>query len=65
MRQEVKARALAEAVEAKRLDMVQVLVEHGARIRSGPGIRAGGPLAATARGAWNQNFYASLIWRPR
>ena len=35
-RQEVKDRALAEAVEARRLDMVQVLVENGARIHSVP-----------------------------
>jgi hypothetical protein len=34
--QEVKDRALAEAVEAKRLDIVQVLVEHGALIQSVP-----------------------------
>jgi hypothetical protein len=35
-RQEIKDRALAEAVESKRLDMVQVLVAHGARIQSVP-----------------------------
>jgi hypothetical protein len=35
-RQDVKDRALAEAVEARRLDMVQVLVENGARIHSVP-----------------------------
>jgi hypothetical protein len=35
-RQEQKDRALADAVERKRLDMVEVLVEHGARIESVP-----------------------------
>lgn len=35
-RQEVRDRALAEAVEAKRLDMVEVLVEHGASVRAVP-----------------------------
>ena len=35
-RQEQKDRALAYAVERKRLDMVEVLVEHGARIESVP-----------------------------
>src|SRR6266496_2530979 len=35
-RQEQKDRALADAVERERLDMVEVLVEHGARIGSVP-----------------------------
>jgi ankyrin repeat protein len=35
-RQEAKDRALAEAVKAKRLDMVEVLVEHGARVQAVP-----------------------------
>jgi ankyrin repeat protein len=34
--QEQKDRALADAVERKRLDMVEVLVQHGARIQSVP-----------------------------
>ena len=33
-RQETKGRALMEAVESKRLDFVQVLVENGARIQA-------------------------------
>ncbi len=35
-RQEQKDRALAEAVDNKRLDMIEVLVENGARIRAVP-----------------------------
>jgi hypothetical protein len=35
-RQEQKDRALADAVERKRLDMLAVLVEHGGRIESVP-----------------------------
>lgn len=35
-RQEVKDRALAEAVDAKSVDLVRVLIEHGARIHSVP-----------------------------
>src|SRR5260370_16957581 len=35
-RQEQKDRVLADAVERKRLDMVEVLVEHGPRIKPVP-----------------------------
>ena len=35
-RQEQKDRALREAVESRRLDMIEVLVENGARIQAVP-----------------------------
>jgi hypothetical protein len=38
--QEVKNRALSEAVSTKRLDLVQLLVEHGAEIRAVPLVEA-------------------------